>query len=100
MSEADVLYAGLSDPVESGGVGAFVPLDFGRSVNPISTRVGGRLCPPDYYLHPGFSDPPAALRMKRRLPTLLTISVQNVISLVRKGKGLYLELGSTAMYIL
>ena len=41
MSEADVLYAGLSDPVESGGGGAPVPLDFGRSVKPISTRGGG-----------------------------------------------------------
>ena len=25
--------------------------DFGRSVNPISTR-GDRLCPPNYYWHP------------------------------------------------
>ena len=27
------------------------PPDFGRSVNPISTR-RGRLCPPHYYWHP------------------------------------------------
>ena len=37
--------AGLSEP----GVPGRAPPDFGRSVNPISTR-GGRLCPPHYYL--------------------------------------------------
>jgi hypothetical protein len=26
------------------------PIDFGRSVNPVQTRVGGRLCPSHYYL--------------------------------------------------
>ena len=41
MSEADVSYAGLSDPARSGVGGASVPLDFGRSVNPTSTRGGG-----------------------------------------------------------
>ena len=34
--------------------------DFGRSVNPISTR-GYKLCPPNYYWHPGFSDHRRAL---------------------------------------
>ena len=33
------------------------PPDFGRSVNPISTR-GDKLCPPNYYWHPGFLDLP------------------------------------------
>ena len=37
------------------------PVDFGISVNPISTRVGGRLCPPNDTGIPGFSDLPAAL---------------------------------------
>ena len=37
-----------------------VPLsDFGRSVTPIST--GGILCPPHYYVPPGFLDLPMAL---------------------------------------
>ena len=31
--------------------GAMAPPDFGRSVNPISTR-GDRLCPSNYYWHP------------------------------------------------
>ena len=38
--------------VVPGGAGsAMAPPDFGRSVNPISTR-GDRLCPPNYYCHP------------------------------------------------
>ena len=43
-------------PVFPGCAGcAMAHLDFGRSVNPISTR-GDRLCPPNYYLlaHPDF----------------------------------------------
>ena len=36
------------------------PSDFGRSVNPISTK-GGRLCPPYNTGTPGFSDLPTAL---------------------------------------
>ena len=36
------------------------PPDFGRSVNPISTK-GGRLCPPNNTGTPGFSDLPTAL---------------------------------------
>ena len=39
MSEADVSYAGLSDPARSGVGGASVPLDFGRSVS-LSQREG------------------------------------------------------------
>ena len=34
--------------VPRGAGGAMAPSDFGRSVNPISTR-GNRLCPPNYY---------------------------------------------------
>ena len=42
----------LSRPVVSGCAGyAMAHPDFGRSVNPISTR-GDRLCPPNYYWHP------------------------------------------------
>ena len=37
------------------------PPDFGRSVNPISTKGGGRLCPPSNTGTPGFSDLPTAL---------------------------------------
>jgi hypothetical protein len=36
--------------------GAAAPPDFGRSVNPISTK-GGWLCPPQYYLPPRIFDP-------------------------------------------
>ena len=40
--------------------GAMAPPDFGRSVNPISTK-GGRLCPSNKTGTPGFSDLPTAL---------------------------------------
>ena len=40
--------------------GCQAPPDFGRSVNPISTK-GGRLCPPNNTGTPGFSDLPTAL---------------------------------------
>ena len=40
--------------------GAMAPPDFGRSVNPISTK-GGRLSPPNNTGTPGFSDLPTAL---------------------------------------
>ena len=42
-----------------GAGGASAPPNFDRSVNPISTMGGGRLCPPQYYQvpdPPGFSD--------------------------------------------
>ena len=39
--------------VPGGTGGAMAHPDFGRSVNPISTR-GDRLCPPNYYWHPDF----------------------------------------------
>ena len=45
-------------PVVPGG--AMAPPDFGRSVNPISTK-GGRLCPPNNTGTTGFSDLPMAL---------------------------------------
>ena len=40
---------------------AMAPPDFGRTVNPISTK-GGRLCTPNNTGIPGFSDLPTALR--------------------------------------
>ena len=42
--------------------GCRAPPDFGRSVNPISTR-GVRLCPPHYYVLPKFSDLLTELRL-------------------------------------
>ena len=42
------------------------PPDFGRSVNPISTK-GGRLCPSNNAGTPGFSDLPTALMMFTQL---------------------------------
>ena len=48
-------------PVVPGGAGgAMATPDFGRSVNPISTK-GGRLCPPNNTGTLGFSDLPMAL---------------------------------------
>ena len=41
--------------VPRGAGGAMAPPDFGRSVNPISTKVG-RLCPSNNTGTPGFSD--------------------------------------------
>ena len=38
--------------VPGGAGGAMASPDFGRSVNPISTSAGGRLCPPNYYWYP------------------------------------------------
>ena len=47
--------------VVPGGAGdAMAPPDFGRSVNPISTREE-RSCPPNNTGTPGFSDLPTAL---------------------------------------
>ena len=51
-----ILYAYYIAGVSSLGV----PPDFGRLVNPISTR-GDRLYPPHYYWHPRISDLPTAL---------------------------------------
>ena len=45
--------------------GAMAPTDFGTSVNPISTREGGRLCPSNSAGTPGFSDLPMALLFRR-----------------------------------
>ena len=47
--------------VPGGAGGAMAPQDFGRSVNPISTR-WDKLCTPNYYWHPPIfrpSDGPA-----------------------------------------
>ena len=46
--------------VPGGTGGAMAPPDFGRSVNPISTK-GGKSCPPNNTGTPGFSDLPTAL---------------------------------------
>ena len=46
--------------------------DFGRSVNPISTR-GDRLCPPNYYWHTRIFRPPDSpenLGKNKELPAL------------------------------
>ena len=48
--------------VPGGAGGAMSPPDFGRSVNPISTK-GGRLCPPNNTGTPGFSDFPMTLNL-------------------------------------
>ena len=45
------MYTYTRGVVPGGAGGAMVPPEFGRSVNPISTR-GDRLCPPNYYWHP------------------------------------------------
>ena len=53
-------------PVVPGGAGgAMAPPDFGRSVNPISTK-GDRLCPPCNSGTPGFSDLPTALHLNTK----------------------------------
>ena len=49
--------------VPGGAGGAMAPPNFGRSVNPISTK-GGRLCPPYNTGTPEFSDPPTALHFQ------------------------------------
>ena len=50
----------LRGVVSGGAGGAIAPPDFGRSLNPISTR-GGRLSPPNSTGTSRFSDPPTAL---------------------------------------
>ena len=53
-------------PVVPGGAGgAMAPPDFGRWVNPISTK-WGRLCPPNNTSTLGFSDLPTALQNRGR----------------------------------
>ena len=52
------------------------PPDFGRSVNPISTK-RGRLCPPNNTGTPGFSDLPTALRSIAIVPFMaMTVAAQ------------------------
>ena len=52
-------------PVVPGGAGgAMAPPNFGRSVNPTSTK-GGRLCPPNNTGTPGFSDLPTASKSQQ-----------------------------------
>ena len=46
----------IRDAARGRAEGAAAPPDFGRSVNPISTR-GGWLCPPQYYLPPRIFNP-------------------------------------------
>ena len=60
------------------------PPDFGRSVNPISTK-GGRLYPPNNTGNPGFSDLPTALNWK----VFIEIQIKNSI---QKQRGLKVSL--------
>ena len=54
-------------PVVPGGAGgAMAPPNFGKLVNPISTK-GGSLCPLNNTGTPGFSDLPTALSVKKSL---------------------------------
>ena len=71
-----VCIAGLSS------LGVPAPPDFGRSVNPISTK-GGRLCPPNITGNPRFSDLPTALYCIKKLQffVLIKISVKVIIRL-------------------
>ena len=55
--------------VPGGAGGAMASPDFGRSVNPISTK-GGRLCPQNNTGTPGFSDLPTALYFHADLPSV------------------------------
>ena len=65
-------------PVVPGGAGgAMAPPDFGRSVNPISTR-WGRLCPPNNIGTPGFSDLPTALKTSNELTLLTFVTIVNM----------------------
>jgi hypothetical protein len=48
------------------------PPDFGRSVNPISTR-GGRVFPSNYTGTPGISDLPTALKKPKLFTIKMTI---------------------------
>ena len=47
--------------------GALTPPDFGRSVNPISTGGGARLCPPNITGTSGFLDLPTAPYLHNRM---------------------------------
>ena len=77
--------------VPAGAWGAMATPDFGRSVNPISTK-GDRLCPPHYYWHgtPGFSDLPTALFASKKFkitPQIFTaIPIKYQLSSVSKTK--------------
>ena len=55
--------------VPGGAGGAMASPDFGRSVNPISTK-GGRLCPQNNTGTPRFSDLPTALYFHADLPSV------------------------------
>jgi hypothetical protein len=58
-------------PVVPGGAGgAMAPPNFGKSVNPISTK-GGSLCPLNNTGTPGFSDLPTALMVSHFITFLL-----------------------------
>ena len=58
---------------------------FGRSFNPISTRVGGgRLCPPNNTGTPGFSDLPTALNS---MTMLLELTSRITAGMKEPGDG-------------
>ena len=66
-------------------------LDFGTSVNPISTRGGGRLCPNITTGTPGFSDLPTALRGCVRKTTQKLIVHASPLLTIPKINGFCLE---------
>ena len=75
VQDTNLLY--FRGVVPGGAGGAMTPPDFGRSVNPISTK-GGRFCPPNNTGTPGFSD----------LPTALHCNKAGKLELWRAGKNL------------
>ena len=78
----------LCRPVVPGGAGdAIAPPDFGRSVNPISTK-GGRLCPPNNTGTPGFSDLPTALEHQQGTSAASSSSLIPSLNVDRRALGL------------
>ena len=63
LNTASSRYSAGRPVVPEGAGGAIAPADFGRSVNPTSTK-GDRLCPSNNTDTPGFSDLPTALAGK------------------------------------
>ena len=78
-------------PWGSGGVMA--PQDFGRPVNPVSTR-GGRLCLPNYTGTPRFSDLPTTLYWHQQNELLASqIQNQSEVQDRKMGKNHYVNQG-------
>ena len=79
--------------VPGGAGGAMATPDFGRSVNPISTK-GGRLFPPNNTGTPGISDLPTALRyyvlaimLLSNLPCNLSCFCQHFLNLQASARN-------------